>query len=101
GGSIARGGRGDAPGCAPPEPRCLAVAAQRVGPQRRLPEGGPRDVADVGEAPADRRRRGDPGDLSAVLHARDVRGAARVRGHTGELRARAPGPAGTRVPRPG
>ena len=33
----------------------LAVAAQRMGPQRRLRQGGPRDVADVGEAPADRR----------------------------------------------
>ena len=47
-----------------------------------------------------RRGHRDPGHLPAVLHARDVRQPAGVRGHAGGLRAQPPRPAAGRVPRP-
>ena len=46
-----------------------------------------RVVAHAHVVAADRRGRGHPGHLSAVLHARDVCQSAGVRGHAGGLRA--------------
>jgi hypothetical protein len=67
--------------------RPLAVAAQRVGHQRSLSEDDRGALADGLVDAAERRGHRDPGDLSAVLHARDVRQPAGVRGHAGGLRA--------------
>ena len=60
-----------------PGARALALAAQRLGPQRRLSEDLRRDVAHAREVAADRRGHGDPGHLPVLLHARDVCRAAR------------------------
>ena len=83
----------------PPGPRALAVAAQRVGRQRRLPDASRRDVAHAGRVGADRRGRRDPGHLPARLHARAVRRARRpsTPSRTSSAAAR---PAARRVPGP-
>ena len=76
--------------------RCTApgTASDRLSEDRR------RAVAHARAVAADRRRRGDPGHLPVVLHARDVRRPAGVRRHAGGLRAQPPRPAAGRVPGP-
>ena len=76
-GRLARRRRGHAPGRPPPGPRALALVAQRLGHQRSLSEDRRRAVAHARVVAADRRGRGHPGHLPAVLHARDVRRAGR------------------------
>ena len=99
-GRLARRRRGHAPGRPPSRARALALAAQRLGPQRRLSEDLRRDVAHAREVAADRRGHGDPGHLPVLLHARDVCRAARVRRCARGLRAQPPRPAAGGVPGP-
>ena len=87
-----RGG-GDAPRRSASRPRALAVAAQRLGSDRRVPAHDSRVVALARGRAARDRRRGHRGDLPASASRPRCTSSGRLRAGARRLRARPPRPA--------